>query len=156
MLCFWQVDSFYSHSFSACQRAAFSCFCFFTSCNSSLSQVSEHQPTQQSTGLHQTVSVNIWWCFCIYLFIFSPRPESLPDPDGGSEYCRVFNPLYLWGLCSIWYQICISQMGFDCFSCRSHAYEYTRVQIRACTHIYIHMYWLKLGFAVLMFIAVKR
>lgn len=72
-----------------------------------------------------------------------------------SEYCRVFNPLYLWGLSSIWYQICISQMGFDCFPVAvTHAS--TRVQIHPHTQIYIHMHWLRLGSAVLMLLFIVK
>lgn len=55
-------------------KSSFFCTFFFTSFNSRLSQVSEHHPTQQSTELHQTVSVNIWWCFSfIYFFPSSQR-----------------------------------------------------------------------------------
>lgn len=50
----------------------------FTLTNSSLSQVSEHQPTQQSIEHHQTV-------FSEHMALFSSCPQSLLDPEEGGE-----------------------------------------------------------------------
>lgn len=97
----------------------------FTLTNSSLSQVSEHQPTQQSIEHHQTV---FFWTYGA-LFLLSQKFAG--SRGGGSEYCRVFNPSYLWGLYSIWYQICISQMGFWCFPVAG-THTSTRVLVNTC------------------------
>lgn len=87
-------------------------------------------------------------CFCehmaVWVVFFFPSSQKLSGSRRESEYCRVFNPLYLWGLCSIWYQICISQMGFDCFPV---THTSTHVQKHACTHTHLHQHLLiKTGF----------
>lgn len=126
-------------------------FSFFVT-NSSLSQESEqHQPTQQSVEL---TKLCLWTYGAVFFFSLAPK---FSGSRRGSEYCRVFNPLYLWGLCSIWYQICISQMSFDC--CFPPSLSRIRVHVCWCTlalNVYIHIYWLRLGFTVLMFMAVKK
>lgn len=58
-------------------------------------RASEHQPMQQSIEPHQTVFLNIWCGI-----FFPPCPKSLLNPEGEVNIV-VFNPLYLWGLCSI-------------------------------------------------------
>lgn len=79
--------------------------------------------------------------YFFFLFFVLTSTLKFVGSRRGSEYCGVFNPLYLWGLCSIWYQICISQMGFDCFPHHRHAYESTcaDTHMDAPTHLYSYL-----------------
>lgn len=95
------------------------------------SDLGTQQLTKQSfTGLFPWEFCGVF--FIRFIFNFFPRPKT---SRAGNEYCRVFNPLCLWGLCSIWYQICISQTGCDCFTV-THAHAQTFA-------FYIPVHWLE-------------